>query len=338
MSTYKAALIGCGKRGLNNARTIQAMDKLDLIAVVDPNREAAEAAKLECGNENTATYTDHKEMLQKEQPDFCAICVWTGLHLPLFRDCAEAGVKAVFLEKPMAGTWGECKEIARIAEETGCRLSFSHQRRFDRGNQNAREMIADGLFGDIIRLDLYSPCGLLDCGTHTLDQAFSFLGDKVGVQWVLGAADTSEIREHFAIPEAKMFAGTLMYENGIMGNLYCNKFPGQDHWSGVKVFGTKGYMVFDWGGEVIQYAIFDQPDFVPPALEEDKFDPMISSYEDVLRSMESDEENELHVRKALRAAEVIFAFYESVRTRRRIELPLTGVEGHPLVDMLKERE
>ncbi len=336
MSTFKAALIGCGKRGNGNAKAIAACDRLEMVALVDPNMEAGEALKKEYGFANATIYTSHREMLEKEQPDFCAICVWTGLHLPAFRDCAEAGVKAALLEKPMAGTWPDSRQIARIAERTGCRLSFSHQRRFAWGNQQARKMIAEGLFGKLIRMDLYSPKGLLDCGTHTLDQAFSYLGDAVGVKWVHGAIDLSEPAEAFGIPDGSMFTGTLMYDNGVLGNIYCN-MPDGDHWTGVKVFGTKGFMEFDWMGKVNKHAIYDRPDFRLPGPTDEPDDVMAKTYEDILHAMDGDEENLLHYRKALRATEVIFAFYESARTHRRVELPLTGVEGHPLESLLAAR-
>lgn len=337
MNTYKAAVIGCGKRGRGNAKTIAAIERMEPVALVDPNIEAAEAVKSEFGFDAARTYASHTEMLEAEKPDFCAICVWTGLHLEIFRDCAGAGVKAMFMEKPMAATWGESRRIAEIAEQTGCVLSFSHQRRFSRGNEIARELIAEGTFGDLIRMDLYSPKGLLDCGTHTLDQAFSYLGDEVGVKWVHGAIDISHIEEPFGIPEGIMCTGTMMYDNGILGNMYCS-MPDADHWTGVKVFGTKGFMEFDWGGKVNKYAIYDRPDFQPPEIVEDRSDPMHKSYADILSAMDSGERNQLHYRNALRATEVIYAFYESIRTHRRIELPLTGVEGHPLVDMLAARQ
>ncbi len=337
MNQYKAALIGCGNRGNGNARMIAESDRMQMAALVDPNEEAAERIRSEHGFDGAATYTDHRQMLAEQQPDFCAICVWTPLHLDVFRDVAEAGVKAVFMEKPIAGTWADSREIARIADRTGCSLSFSHQRRFNRGNEIARKLIADGTFGDLIRMDLYSPKGLLDCGTHTLDQAFSYLGDRVGVKWVHGAIDVSDTIEAFGIRDGIMFSGTLMYDNGILANMYCS-MPDADHWTGVKVFGTKGFMEFDWGGAVNKYAVYDQPHFTPPDAEEaDRADPMRKSYQDLIQAMDSGEENQLHYRKALRATEVIFALYESIRSHRRVELPLTDVDGHPLEEMLEAR-
>lgn len=197
---------------------------------------------------------------------------------------------------------------------------------------SAHDLFREGLFGEIIRMDLFSPKGLLDCGTHTIDQVFRFLGDEVGVKWVHGAVDTSVPDEAYGIPEAGMFTGTLSYENGILANIYCNT-PEPDLGTGFRVFGTKGFMEFTWGGAVGRFAIYDQPDYRPPQIVEEKDDILRLSYEDVLRSMEGGE-NQLHYKHGIRATEVIFALYESARAHRRVELPLAGVEGHPLTEIL----
>jgi len=123
----KIVIIGCGRRGNGNAKAIANNERLELTALVDPNPEAARAIRDELGFSDIEVFTDHKEMLEKMKPDLCVICVWTGLHLEVFRDCVEAGVKAVFMEKPVAATWGECREIERLADSSGCRLSISHQ-------------------------------------------------------------------------------------------------------------------------------------------------------------------------------------------------------------------
>jgi hypothetical protein len=42
-------------------------------------------------------------------------------------------------------------------------------------------------------------------------------------------------------------------------------------------------------------------------------------------------------RRLLATTELIFATYESARRRERISLPLEGVEGHPLMELLREK-
>jgi hypothetical protein len=49
---------------------------------------------------------------------------------------------------------------------------------------------------------------------------------------------------------------------------------------------------------------------------------MVGVFDDIIRSLETGKEPELAARRALQAAEVIFAIYESSRSRARIDLPL----------------
>ncbi|MFW5870400.1 MAG: Gfo/Idh/MocA family protein, partial [Candidatus Sumerlaeota bacterium] len=118
---HKLAFIGCGKRAKQHIDAVKKDGRCDVVALADLNAETAEEFNKEGGFE-AKIFTNYKKMLAQEQPDFIITCLWTPLHLPVFRDCAEAGVKAVHSEKPMAPTWGECKEIGRIAAETGCQL------------------------------------------------------------------------------------------------------------------------------------------------------------------------------------------------------------------------
>ena len=62
-----------------------------------------------------------------------------------------------------------------------------------------------------------------------------------------------------------------------------------------------------------------------PEVAEDAESQMIGVVRNALDCLESGAEPELSHRKALRAGEVIFAFYESVRRHARVELPLEGV-------------
>jgi predicted dehydrogenase len=329
--TYRVALIGCGGRGRVHVPGIVADSRLQLIALADANAANAEAVNEE-HKLGAAIYTDYHQLLEHEKPDIVVACLWTELHLAVIRDCAQAGVKAILSEKPMAATWGECLEIAQIAQETGCQLSFTHQRRFAKGNQFVRQLIADGTLGEIKRMDLTSPPHLLDCGTHTFDQALSFLGETPA-RWVLGAVDTSKVISFFNVRAEATAVGTVVFENGVRANFQFGG-PNLDQWSGVRVIGTGGFISVLWGGEIQEYAIYDQPTWQPPTLEDGDNDHMIGLLRNVADCVESGAEPETSWQKALRAAEIIFALYESVRQCARIELPLTGVTDNPLHALL----
>jgi Predicted dehydrogenases and related proteins len=335
----KVAIIGCGHRGDAHAAAWKTEDRCRMVGLADIKPEAI--AKLKAAREvdaGVAEYEDYRVMLEKEKPDIVSVCLWTGLHLPVIRDCLQAdGVRAVFAEKPMAPTWAECREIGRLAEESGRQLTFCHQRRFASGNQLVRKWVAEGKFGEIKRMDLYSPRHLLDCGTHTFDQAMSFNGESPA-KWVLGAVDTSETFAYFAVEAEIMATGTVVFENGVRATIQVGG-PDMDMGSGVRLHGTDGFVEVDWDGNFRKGAVFSDPSWSPPVREKDGMNvQMARVVANVVDCLLSGEEPELSYPKALRAGEVIFAFYESVRRRARVELPLTGVDDNPLHDLLaKER-
>jgi predicted dehydrogenase len=332
---YRVAFIGCGRRALQHVPGVKADGRLRVTAVADVKREAADALNA-AGGFKAAVYADHRELLAREKPDVVIACLWTPLHLPVFRDCVEAGARAVLSEKPMAPSWAESREMARLADAAKCQLTFCHQRRFAPGNRAVRRWIEEGLFGDVRRMDLYSPRNLLDCGTHTVDQALSF-NRETPARWVLGALDLGGTKNIFNVPSESMAAATIVFQNGVRAHLQVGG-PDMDLWGGVRVAGTKGHVQVLWGGHDIAGAVYADPSWRPPPVGADPHDDrtMIEAVRDAIDSLETGREPELSCAKALRAAEILFAIMESSRRRARVELPL-AVEDVSLAAVLAER-
>ena len=332
-STYRVGIIGCGKRARAHVPGLQADERCSVVALADVNRDAAEAM-----NEDFALdariHSDYRELLAAK-PDIIVTCLWTPLHLPVFRACAEAGVRAVLSEKPMAPTWGECLEIAKIAEATGTQLTFCHQRRFARGNLAARRLLDEGRFGEVLRMDLYSPPNLLDCGTHTFDQALSFNGESPA-KWALGAVDASSTLHWFDVSAEAMAVGTVVFQNGVRSTIQVGG-PDADMVTGVRVIGSEGFIEVAWDGQFARAAVYAEPDWKPPAIEDTTESQMVGVVRNAVDCLESGEEPELSYRKALRASEIIFALYESVRRHARVELPLE-TRDNAFVTMLQSGE
>lgn len=93
-------------------------------------------------------YTDYKELIK--DPDIEAVIIGLPLHLhaPVAIEAMKAG-KHVLTEKLMAKTVGECKEMARAAEQTGKILAVGHQRHYNILYDNAVDMIRNGLLGEL---------------------------------------------------------------------------------------------------------------------------------------------------------------------------------------------
>lgn len=339
-TAYRAAFIGCGKRAHEHAYGIQADPRLQVVALSDISTQSAETLK-SAFNFPATIYTDHRDMLAKEKPDIVVICLWTPLHFSIFKDCAEAGVKAVLCEKPMSPTWGESQEMVRISEETGCQLTFSLQRRFAKGNQTVRRLIKEGKIGQVVRMDLYSPPNLLDCGIHTFDQAISFM-DETPAKWVLGAIDTTETYNWFNTPSECGAAGRIVFENGVKAFFQSGDIdtwePTDDKtkvWAGVRVIGTEGFIEVMWDGQIVGGMSYADPSWKPEMELSSMTDQMIGYVRHVVDCLESGEEPEVSCQKALRASEIIFAVYESVRRNARVQLPISGFSDSPFITMLE---
>jgi len=152
MPVFKVGIIGCGRRGKAHARGYAASEDAEIVACADPNRENAEALAKEQKVPESKVYADYERMLAVEEPDVVSICTWPGLHAQMVIDSAEAGVKAVFCEKPMAPTWGESKRLYQACVDSGVVVAFCHQRRFEASYLKAKSLVNNGAIGELHRL------------------------------------------------------------------------------------------------------------------------------------------------------------------------------------------
>src|SRR5437667_6619398 len=242
---YRVAVIGAGRPWRTEGATgfgmshvhwhaYQKTERCRLAAVADINRENAEVFAGQYGH--AAVYTDYRQMLAQERPDIVSVCTWPALHAEMVVACAEAGVKAVHCEKPMAPTWGEALKMAKVCQRAGTQLTFNHQRRFLAPFRVARDLLREGVIGELRRLE--AGCGdLLDWGTHWIDMCF-FYNDETPASWVLGQIDAREPRSVFGVSLESQSLCQFKFENGVRGLI----FTGHDSDIGCsnRLIGTEG--------------------------------------------------------------------------------------------------
>lgn len=81
-------------------------------------------------------------------------------------------------------------------------------------------------------------------------------------------------------------------------------------------------------------AVYTEPDWQGPEMKYCEEETMIDMVRDIVDSMENNIEADADYRKALRAAEIIFALYESVRQNAKVELPVK-IRDNPFLTMLE---
>jgi predicted dehydrogenase len=121
----RTAVIGVGYLGQFHAEKYTKLPSVELVAVVDPDRDRAGlvAEKLGCRH-----LTDPADLVGKI--DAISIVAPTVRHYDIAKPFLEAGTH-VLLEKPMTVTLEEADELIRIAETKGVILQIGHIERFN---------------------------------------------------------------------------------------------------------------------------------------------------------------------------------------------------------------
>src|SRR6266498_577627 len=336
MTQFRVGIIGCGRPwksqgasgfGMSNfhAQGYTASPDTTIIALADINLDNARAFQAADGGERI--YADYHEMLAQEQLDIVSICTWPHHHAPMVIAAAEAGVKAIHCEKPMAPSYAEALWMVGVCESHGTQLTFNHQRRFGAPFRAVRDLLRSGAIGQLQRLE--GTCdNLFDWGTHWFDM-FGFYNDEAAVTWVIGQVDWRGGSTIFGVPVEGQGISLFAYENGVQGLLLTGL--GTERKLGNRLVGSDGVIDVTLGSTAIRVRGKGDGDWrdIPVAADEsESLGEVVSrGVLDLIDALKTGREPELSARRALRATELIFATYESSRRGGCIELPLEAIES-----------
>jgi len=184
MNKINIAVIGTGIMGKNHARVYDGLENVNLVAVCDVNEEAKEIASEFKAN----YYKDYKEMLEKESVDAVSICVPTKLHKEVALEVTKNKIN-LLVEKPIATTTEEAKEIIDAAEKNDVKLMIGHIERFNPVIVELKKRVENNELGKVflIKSERFSPfpkrvvdVGVtIDLSVHDIDVMQHLLGSKV---------------------------------------------------------------------------------------------------------------------------------------------------------------
>ncbi|MER5210373.1 Gfo/Idh/MocA family oxidoreductase [Streptomyces sp. NPDC002838] len=235
----RVGLVGYGLAGsVFHAPLITATEGLALHTVVTSNPERQEQARAEFPDVRVAAGPD--ELFDRAGDlDLIVIASPNKTHVPLATAALKAGLPVV-VDKPVAGSAAEARELAALAEERGLLVSVFQNRRWDNDFLTLRKLVADGELGDVwrfeSRFERWRPQtkggwresgdpaeigGLLyDLGSHVVDQALALLGPAASVY------AESDIRRPGAETDDDTFIA-LTHANGVRSHLYVSATAAQ---------------------------------------------------------------------------------------------------------------
>ncbi|HOC77195.1 MAG TPA: Gfo/Idh/MocA family oxidoreductase [Methanofastidiosum sp.] len=186
----KIGVIGAGVMGGHHIRNLSSMD-IELVGLSDIDKNRV--------NELSTTYKtkgflDYKELV-KEGIDAAVVAVPTKLHKTVCDYLIDNGVN-VLVEKPIADTVENAKDMITKAKKEGVKFSVGQIERFNPAVQKLKQLIKNDTLGKVVtmsskRVGPYNPrirdVGIIvDLGVHDIDIMSYLLEEKVKTVYATG--------------------------------------------------------------------------------------------------------------------------------------------------------
>jgi predicted dehydrogenase len=190
----RAGVVGVGHMGQYHALVYAELWDVDLVGVVDID---AERAATVARHYDTRTFADHRDLIG--EVDVVSVAVPTEQHFHVARDLLEAGV-GVLVEKPIAPTLEEARELFAIARRSGAALQVGHVERFNGAVQELRKIVERPILVESRRLGPFVPrvqkdTVVMDLMIHDLDIVLGLVPSPPRRLGAFGAAVHSDVTD-----------------------------------------------------------------------------------------------------------------------------------------------
>ncbi len=146
-SPVRVGVIGCGATATAvHLRVLRRLPGVRVTAVADPDPAARErACRLA---PHAVAVTDSSELLARVDVDAVVVTAPSGMHAPLALATLRSG-RHLYLEKPIAGTLAEGRQVAAAASDTDVVAAIGFNYRFQPLITRACNLVRAGAIGDV---------------------------------------------------------------------------------------------------------------------------------------------------------------------------------------------
>lgn len=329
---YRAAIVGCGRIGCfldddpkrrsviwTHAGAYTACPRTKLVALVDVDLRARQAAARRWRVKRT--YPNLNALFKSERIDILSLCTPSDSRASLFKQAIAADIPALWCEKPLAtGVASAGRMVSLSANRV---VAVNHTRRWDRAYTTAKEWIVQGGVGQILSASAWYSHGVANIGTHLFDVLRFFLGDAL---WVWANPSQNE-----KDPDPTL-SGVAAFEGGVVchvigtgrGALFFE----------IDVLGTKGRLKISCNGtkvevwtmeESARYSGYREPGLPKILWKGTDGRRMVAVVDDIVSALDGQWGPRCSAADGAKAVEMVAAFLHSVKTGRRVSLPLSGI-------------
>ena len=198
----KVGLFGVGHLGKYHLANWQQMSGVTVVGFYDPSdvisQEVSEKFQL-------ARFLDADTLMQAV--DAVDIVAPTNFHFDLCRKAIRKG-KHVFVEKPLAHTMDEARELLKLIRESNVKMQVGHVERFNPAYLAIEGLNLNPMFIEVHRLAQFNPRGtevsvILDLMIHDIDIILNLVKSEVksiaanGVTVMTDTPDIANVRIEF---------------------------------------------------------------------------------------------------------------------------------------------
>jgi UDP-N-acetyl-2-amino-2-deoxyglucuronate dehydrogenase len=328
-------IIGLGAIGVTHARVLdQLRPAVELVAYSGGSPAAAAEAGWPTAQQLTAD-----QVINHPDVGIVVVCSPTEFHARNVLDALTAG-RHVLAEKPIALTVREADEIAALAKDRGLMVSMISQRRFEPTHQKVKELIEQGVLGDLrlghtqvhwYRDDAYYASApwrttmaggggsIMNQGVHNVDL----------LRWLGG--DVEEVSAQYATLGRDMEAenttvATVRFASGALGTIVVSTAtpPG---WPATITLHFAGGAIQMGQDEILQWDVADvpRPAAGGGAARGGASDPgaiglegHLAQWRDVLSALRAGRAPAIDAEDAARSVRLLCAIYEAAATGRTV--------------------
>ncbi len=251
-----AGFIGFGRMGITHFSILNTHPSVKITSICD---QSSTMLKILGTYLDIATYTDYKEMVDKEELDFVVISTPSHSHAEIIKYALDRDLH-VFTEKPLALTKKEGQEILDKLNGKSLVNQVGYVNRFNEVFMKVKNLLDSGIIGEVktFRSEMYGATILRDAkdnwrgkkdagggclyefASHCVDLALYLMGKPdVVTGSVMQSVYSSRVED--------IVLSTFIYDTGFSGTIISN-------WSDesfrkptniISIFGTRGRIVAD---------------------------------------------------------------------------------------------
>lgn len=316
MNKVNVGVVGVGAMGHNHVRVYTRLKNANLLAVSDLMKGTlAEVSK----KYNTVGFVDYDNVLKMPEIDAVSVCVPTTYHYEVVMSAIEQG-KHVLVEKPIAFTLKEAKDMVRAARKEGVKLGTGHVERFNPAVLEAKKLLRENLIGEVVSVSAKRvgpfPPRIKDVGV-TIDLAIH----EVDVMAYLMDSPVSKVYAHVGSRlekcEYEDHAEIMMeFYNGAIGMLEVNWLTPYKKRQ-LEVTGTDGIISLDYIDQTVEVFGKNARNVRVPHHE-----PLMEELDSFLNAVIMDEKPKITGEDGIHALKTVLAAMKSAKEKVPVKIDI----------------